>query len=325
MKVLVTGGAGYIGSHVAWELVDAGHEVTILDNLTTGVRENMPPQARFVEGDVGDPEAVDDALDGVEAVLHFAANIVVPESVADPLKYYHNNTVRVHNLLSRCVEAGVDKIVFSSTAAVYGTPEEIPVRETTPLDPINPYGRSKMFTEGMIRDVSYAHGIRHVILRYFNVAGADPKGRTGQSTPAATHLIKVACQVALGQRERIEIYGTDFPTHDGTGVRDYIHVTDLAKAHLLALDHLSGGGDSATLNCGYGHGYSVREVIDAVREVSGVDFEAREVGRRAGDPAALTADSSALKGLLAWEPDHDDLHFMVRTALDWERREGTSD
>ncbi len=270
-------------------------------------------------GDAGD---VDRALVGVEAVMHFAANIVVPESVSDPLKYYHNNTVRVHNLLARCVAAGIERFVFSSTAAVYGTPDIERVHETTPLSPINPYGRSKMCTEGMLRDVGYAHGLRHVILRYFNVAGADPQGRTGQSTPDATHLIKVACQAALGRRDGLAIFGTDFDTPDGTGVRDYIHVSDLAAAHLLALDHLAGGGHSTTLNCGYGHGYSVREVVDAVREVSGVDFEAREVGRREGDPAALIADSSALKELLGWTPKYDDLGVMVRTALDWERRVG---
>lgn len=323
MSILVTGGAGYIGSHVAHELVDDGRNVVILDNLTTGVRENMPDAAVFEHGDVGDFERVVALLEehDVEAVMHFAGSIVVPESVADPLKYYDNNTAATRSLIAACVRACVGQFVFSSTAAVYGMPdpEELPVSEETPTEPINPYGRSKLMTEWMLRDVSAAHEFRYVALRYFNVAGADPRGRTGQSTPQATHLIKVACQAALGLRERLAIFGTDYETRDGTGVRDYIHVTDLARVHILALEALESGERSRVLNCGYGHGYSVREVVDAVQRVSKADFAVVETDRRAGDPPELVADSTKLREEFGWSPDHDDLDEIVRTALEWEQ------
>ncbi|MGM0558480.1 MAG: UDP-glucose 4-epimerase GalE [Myxococcota bacterium] len=321
MKVLVTGGAGYIGSHVAYELVDAGHDVVILDNLSTGVRENVPEQAEFVLGDTGDAELTRRVLaDEVDAVMHFAASIVVPESVERPLAYYGNNTCNTRSLLEACVDVGVDKFIFSSTAAVYGMPDEVPVDEQSPVQPINPYGWSKLMTEQMLQDAGAAHSLDYVILRYFNVAGADPEGRTGQSTPNATHLIKVASQAALGERDGMKIFGTDYDTRDGTGVRDYIHVSDLAKAHIQSLGYLDNGGSSVVLNCGYGHGFTVREVIDAVRAVSGVEFEAEPAERRAGDPPTLVADSFRIADLLGWSPEHDDLEFIVRTALDWEEK-----
>ena len=324
MAVLVTGGAGYIGSHVAHALVDAGREVVVLDNLSTGVRANVPDQAAFVHGDVGDLEGIVALFAGydVDAVMHFAGSIVVPESVADPLKYYRNNTAATRTLIGACVSAGVGRFVFSSTAAVYGTPAELPVTEQTPTVPINPYGRSKLMTEWMLADVAHAHDFGYVALRYFNVAGADPKGRTGQSTPEATHLIKVCAEAAVGKREGLTIFGTDYDTRDGTCVRDYIHVTDLARAHLLALDALEAEpahpGLGGAMNCGYGHGYTVREVVDAMHRVGGVGFEVVEGPRRPGDPAALVADSSKLRSLLDWQPAHDDLDEIVRTALAWE-------
>jgi UDP-glucose 4-epimerase len=318
VRVLVTGGAGYIGSHVALQLAEAGHEVVIFDNLSTGHRRAVL-EGELVVGDLGDAEAVDGLLSGgcFEAVLHFAAHVVVPESVAEPLKYYGNNTRNTLGLLEACRRHGVEQFVFSSTAAVYGTPEDDPDEES-PLAPINPYGASKMMSERMIRDLSAASSLRHAILRYFNVAGAEARGRLGQSTPEATHLIKVAVQAALGRREKVSIFGTDFPTPDGTGVRDYIHVDDLARAHRLALDHLAGGGESLTLNCGYGHGASGREVLDTVRRVGGEDFAVEEAPRRAGDPARLVAGARAIREVLGWEPRHDDLEFIVRTAYDWE-------
>lgn len=322
MNILVTGGAGYIGSHVAHQLVEAGHRVVILDNLSTGVEANCPGEAVLVRADTGDAERVAEVLadEAIEAVMHFAASIVVPESVADPLAYYGNNTCHTRNVLARCVEAGVDKFIFSSTAAVYGMPKTQPVEESAALAPINPYGWSKAMTEQMLADTGRAHGMKYVILRYFNVAGADPKGRTGQSTPEATHLIKVACQAALGRREGMKIFGSDYPTRDGTCERDYIHVSDLARAHLDAMEYLAKGGASQVLNCGYGHGYTVREVIETVREVSGVEFEAAEAPRRAGDPPALVAEAGRIADVLGWEPMHDDLGFIVRTALEWEAR-----
>lgn len=325
MTILITGGAGYIGSHIAHELIDQGRQIVVLDNLVTGVRENVPADASFVWGDIGDLEAVTRLIQRhkISAVMHFAGSIVVPESVEDPLKYYLNNTAKTRTLLAACVANGVDKFVFSSTAAVYGIPDadQLPVSEDTPTEPINPYGRSKLMTEWMLKDLAHAHDFRYVALRYFNVAGADPKGRTGQSTPEATHLIKVACQAALGMREKLGIFGTDYPTPDGTGVRDYIHVTDLARVHVLALKALEEGHQSAVLNCGYGRGFSVREVIDTVRKVSGEDFPAEELPRRAGDPPELVADSSRLSQLFGWTPDHADLGEIVETALNWERRQ----
>ncbi len=324
MSILVTGAAGYIGSHIAHELVDDGRDVVVLDNLSTGVRENVPEAASFVHGDAGDFELVTRVLQehGVEAVMHFAGSIVVPESVEDPLKYYSNNTAVTRTLLAACVASGVDKFVFSSTAAVYGMPssDELPVTEETPTAPINPYGSSKLMTEWMLRDVAHAHDFRYVALRYFNVAGADPKGRTGQSTPQATHLIKVASEAALGKRERLAVFGTDYETRDGTCIRDYIHVTDLARVHILALEALEAGEQSRVLNCGYGHGYTVREVIEAVKRVSEVDFEVADAARRAGDPPELIADSTKLREQFGWQPEHADIDEIVRTALEWEKK-----
>ena len=324
--VLVTGGAGYIGSHVVWALLEAGHRVVVLDNLSTGVREQVAPDALFVEGNVGDAALLDKLMPdhGIQAVMHFAGSIVVPESVEKPLLYYRNNTLNSHGLIDACVRHGIGSFIFSSTAAVYGMPDQLPVFEDAPTQPINPYGSSKLMTEWMLRDAVHAHALRYVALRYFNVAGADPAGRTGQSTPQATHLIKVACEAALGARPEIFIFGEDYDTPDGTGIRDYIHVTDLADAHVLALGHLLGGGDSAVLNCGYGHGYSVREVLRAVEAVAGAPLPIRVGPRRAGDPAVLIAGAQRVRDLLAWTPRHDHLPTIVNTALDWEKRRQTA-
>ncbi len=321
MAVLVTGGAGYIGSHMVLALLDAGRDVVVLDNLTTGRRELVPEGARLVVGDVADGALVLRlvAAHGIDAVVHFAGSIVVPESVADPLGYYLNNTVRTRALLEACVLAGVTRFIFSSTAAVYGIPDVNPVAEDAPLRPISPYGTSKMMTETMLRDVAAAHDLRYVALRYFNVAGADPRGRSGQATPRATHLIKVACEAAVGVRSHVEIFGEDYPTPDGTGLRDYIHVSDLVHAHVLALDHLERGGESLTLNCGYGRGFSVRQVVEAVKAVSGVDFEVRRGPRRAGDPPALVAKADHIRAKLGWHPRLDDLETIVAHALAWEK------
>jgi len=322
MSILVTGGAGYIGSHMVHALLDRGDDVVVLDNLSTGVRGLVSPRATFVEGNAGDRALVLNIVKehGVMAVIHFAGSIIVPESVEDPLAYYTNNTTTSRDLIAACIGANVGNFVFSSTAAVYGMPEQIPVTEPAPTDPINPYGRSKLMTEWMLQDTSHAHDFRYVALRYFNVAGADPKGRTGQSTPRATHLIKRACQAALGRVEALDIFGTDYPTKDGTGVRDYIHVSDLANAHVKALDHLEDGGSSLTLNCGYGHGFTVREVIDTVARVSGNPVPTREALRRAGDPAVIVVDPSQIKKIFEWQPKYDDLDEIVRTAYAWEKR-----
>ncbi len=321
MTVLVTGGAGYIGSHMALRLGDAGEATVVLDNLTTGFDWAVDHRASFVQGDAGDTEFVGRLIKerGITEIIHFAGSIVVPESVTDPLKYYRNNTATSRNLLEAAVKGGVERFIFSSTAAVYGMTGLAPVEETTPLLPMSPYGRSKLMTEWMLADVAAAHPIKYGVLRYFNVAGADPQKRSGQSTPLATHLIKVASQTALGQRPKMDIFGTDYPTPDGTCVRDYIHVTDLIEAHKLLLDHLRGGGDSTTLNCAYGQGYSVRQVIDTVKSVSGVDFRVDEGPRRAGDPASITATGEKVRSVLGWQPAHADLREMVSTALDWER------
>jgi UDP-glucose 4-epimerase len=319
--ILVTGGAGYIGSHVVRQLGERGERIVVLDNLSTGFRENVL-YGELVVGDTGDAELVERVLREYEvrAVLHFAAHIVVPESVSNPLKYYLNNTANTRNLLACCERAGVEHFIFSSTAAVYGIPANIPVAETAPLEPINPYGRSKLMSEWMLRDVAAAGGMKHVILRYFNVAGADPEGRIGQSTPEATHLIKVACEAVTGQRDQVAIFGTDYPTPDGSGVRDYIHVEDLAAAHLAALDYLRTGADSTVLNCGYGHGYSVREVLDMVQRVAGCKLNIVESPRRLGDPPALTADAGRIRETLGWQPKYDDLELIVSSALAWERK-----
>jgi len=320
-KILVTGGAGYIGSHVVRMLTDMGRPVVVLDNLSTGFADAVLG-AELVVGDTGDRELVDTVLadHGVDTVLHFAAHTIVPESVSDPLKYYGNNTCCTRSLLECCAKAEVKHFIFSSTAAVYGIPDTPYCTEDSPLSPINPYGTSKLMSEMMLRDLGAASDMRHVILRYFNVAGSDPDGRIGQSTEKATLLIKVAAEVAVGKREQLYVFGTDYPTPDGTGVRDYIHVDDLADAHIKALDYLQGGGTSVTLNCGYGHGYSVREVIDAVNRVNGKPIKVREEPRRPGDPPALIAKADRARSVLGWEPRHDDLDFIVKTSLDWERK-----
>lgn len=321
MAVLVTGGAGYIGSHMVLRLCDAGETVVVLDNLVTGFDWAIDPRASFVEGNAGDMPLVAELISkhGIDAIIHFAGSIVVPESVADPLKYYANNTATSRNLIEAAVKAGVKHMVFSSTAAVYGMTGLEPVAEDSPLTPMSPYGRSKLMTEWMLQDTAAAHPFSYGALRYFNVAGADPKKRSGQSTPAATHLIKVTAQTALGQRDHVGVFGTDFPTPDGTGVRDYIHVSDLVEAHALLLDYLRGGGASTVCNCGYGTGYSVRQVIDMVRKVSGVDFEVREEARRPGDPASVVARADKVRELLGWQPAHADLEEIVTAAYDWER------
>ena len=321
MAVLVTGGAGYIGSHMVLELLDAGEKVVVLDNLSTGFWWAVPPEAVFAQGDMGDQGLVLRLIaeHSVTSIIHFAAKIVVPESVSDPLGYYLNNTVRTRALLEAAVQGGVKHFIFSSTAAVYGEPAVNPVPEDIALNPVSPYGRSKLMTEWMLQDTARAHPLRYVILRYFNVAGADPRGRAGQSTPEATHLIKVACQAALGQRSGLEIFGTDYATPDGTCLRDYIHVTDLARAHLAALNHLRAGGASDVFNCGYGRGYSVKEIAEVVKKVSGVDFKVTLSPRRPGDPAAIVARADKIKQSLGWQPRHDDVETIVAAALAWEK------
>jgi UDP-glucose 4-epimerase len=324
MSVLVTGGAGYIGSHMVWCLVDAGEDVVVLDNLTTGFRWAIAPEAKLVHGDVGDETLVGRLIaeHNVTAIIHFAGSIVVPESVSDPLGYYLNNTVKSRALIAAAVKGGVRHFIFSSTAAVYGTPKVTPVPEGAQLSPESPYGRSKLMTEMMLADTAAAHDLVYVALRYFNVAGADPAGRTGQSTKGATHLIKVASETALGKRDAITVYGTDYPTPDGTCIRDYIHVTDLAAAHSEALKHLRAGGKSLVANCGYGRGYSVFEVIDTVKRVSGRDFKVITGGRRPGDPSAIVADPALIMSEFGWKPRHDDLDEIVRSALTWEEALG---
>jgi UDP-glucose 4-epimerase len=319
--VLVTGGAGYIGSHVVRQLREAAVEVVVLDDLSTGFRDAVL-DAPLVVGNTGNADVVDSVLHrhDVGTVMHFAAHTVVPESVADPLRYYANNTCATRNLLAACVRHGVGQFVFSSTAAVYGVSDHGIAREDTPTRPINPYGRSKLMSEYMLRDLDDIGTMRHVILRYFNVAGCDPGGRIGLSTIGATLLFKVACEVVTGRRERLAIFGTDYPTADGTGVRDYIHVEDLAGAHLRALQHLNDGGESLTLNCGYGHGYSVREVIAAVERAAGARIAVEERPRRAGDTAMMISDASRIAQLFGWKPRYDDLDAIASTALAWERR-----
>jgi UDP-glucose 4-epimerase len=321
MKILVTGGAGYIGSHMVLELLARGDNVVVLDNLSTGFRSSIPNGVKLVVGDVGDEALVGKTLltEKIQAVIHFAGSIIVPDSVTDPLGYYFNNTVNSRALIATCIKHGVKQFIFSSTAAVYGNPESVPVKEDALLAPISPYGSSKLMTETMLRDASFAHDFRYVALRYFNVAGADPKGRSGQSTARATHLIKVACEAALGKRNHLDIFGTDYPTPDGTCIRDYIHVADLARAHGEALTYLAGGGISLVANCGYSHGYSVRDVIDSVKRISGTDFPVVEVPRRAGDPASLVADSACVRSVLGWKPELDDLDAIVAHAFAWEQ------
>lgn len=323
MAILVTGGAGYIGSHMVWCLLDAHEDVVVLDRLSTGFRWAVAPEAKFYEGDIGDSELLNRifASHDIEAIIHFAGSVVVPESVADPLTYYDNNTVKSRALIASAVKAKIKYFVFSSTAAVYGTPDgNGPVNEAAPLRPESPYGSSKLMTEIMLKDAAFAHDITYTVLRYFNVAGADVHGRTGQSTAGATHLIKVACEAALGKRNGIDVYGADYPTPDGTCIRDFIHVTDLVNAHLRALERMRAGGSSIVANCGYGRGFSVLDVLHQVKQASGVDFPVRIVERRPGDAVSVVADQMRITRELAWEPCHDDLNFIVRTSLDWESR-----
>jgi UDP-glucose 4-epimerase len=322
MSVLVTGGAGYIGSHMVHALLDGGEDVVVLDNLSTGVRELVSEKARLIIGDVADADLTRKILreHRVDAVIHFAGSVVVPESVEKPLLYYGNNTAASLSLINACVSEQVRNFVFSSTAAVYGASEEPKVAEDAPKDPINPYGRSKLLTEYILADATKAHDFRYTALRYFNVAGADPLGRTGQSTPRATHLIKRACQVAIGFVPHLDIFGTDFATPDGTGVRDYIHVSDLVAAHLLALEAMRKGAPSNVYNCGYGRGLSVREIVKAVEALTGRPLPVREGPRRAGDPPMLIADSTRLSRALNWQPQYAQIETIVGSALAWERR-----
>jgi len=325
MTILVTGGAGYIGSHMVHDLADAGESVVVLDNLSTGFRFLIPASIPFVAGSTGDRALVSDVIaqHRVSAIIHFAASIVVPESVADPLSYYSNNTMNTCALLDVAIKSGIQHFIFSSTAAVYGNAGNAPVREDAPTAPVSPYGNSKLMSEIMLHDAGNAHGLRFVVLRYFNVAGADPKLRTGQATPAATHLIKVACETAVGNRPKMDVFGTDYPTPDGTCIRDYIHVSDLTQAHSAALGYLRGGGGSATFNCGYGRGASVLEVIAAVKRASGRDFRVDISARRPGDAPALVANVDRVNSTLPWRPRYQNLDTIVAHALAWEKQLGS--
>jgi len=320
VPVLVTGGAGYIGSHAVLALKDAGWDVAVIDDLSNGSREVVPTGMPFYQGSIAERVLVDSILDErkIGAIMHFAGSIVVPESVADPLAYYLNNTVKTRSLIAAAVKAEVPRFVFSSTAAVYGNPQSVPVKEEALLQPISPYGSSKLMSEWMLRDSHAAYGLQYVALRYFNVAGADPKGRTGQSTPRATHLIKVACQTVLGEREQMDVFGSDYDTPDGTCLRDYIHVSDLAQAHLDALKHLRNGGASGAYNCGYGLGYSVLDIIKAVEKAAGKPVNKRMAPRRAGDPASIVAASDKIKREMGWTPKYQNIDLIVESALAWE-------
>lgn len=324
MNVLVTGGAGYIGSHTVCQLIDAGYDVVVVDNFYSGHRWAVHPKAVLIEADAGDRAMMQDVLKNysIESVIHFAAHMVVPESVANPMKYYLNNVAVSANLIAACVETGANKFIFSSTAAVYGNPDAATVNENTSTNPINPYGTTKLITEWMLRDLvnSNNEDFRYVALRYFNVAGAKHDGSLGQATPAATHLIKVACEAACGLRPGVSIFGSDYPTKDGTCIRDYIHIDDLARAHLDALKYLQQEGDSTVFNCGYGNGYSVKEVLETVKEVSGVDFPVHEVPRRLGDPVSLIADAGRIREKLGWQPQYNDLNLICASAYQWEKQ-----
>ena len=322
MTVLVTGGAGYIGSHMVWKLLDEGEEVVVIDRLSTGFEWAVPREVELVVADIADQAAVEAVIRRreVDAIIHFAGSIIVPESVIDPLGYYLNNTVASRALIESAVRAGVPHFIFSSTAAVYGTPELVPVPEDAPTRPESPYGTSKLMTEWMLRDTALAHDFRYAALRYFNVSGADPRMRAGQSTRGATHLIKVASETAIGKRPYMEIFGTDYPTPDGTCIRDYIHVWDLVDAHYLALKRLRAGGSSIVANCGYGRGFSVREVIDTVKKVVGRDFDVRLNGRRPGDAVIVVADASRARAEFDWQPSYDDLPTIIAHAVAWEER-----
>ena len=324
MPTLVTGGAGYIGSHMTLELLDAGSQVVVVDDLSTGLAAAVPETAQFVRADIADQALLQRLIEelGIDAILHFAGSVVVPDSVANPLAYYLNNTVKSRSLIETAIATGVRHFIFSSTAAVYGMPGSEPVAEQAALKPLSPYGNSKLMTEMMLADAARAHELSYVVLRYFNVAGADPQGRSGQSTPRATHLIKVACEAALGKRSYLEVFGTDYPTPDGTCVRDYIQVSDLARAHSAALAYLRAGGASETFNCGYGRGFSVLEVVEAVKRVSGRSFDVRLGPRRPGDPAQIVAASAKIRNALGWAPAYQDLDVIVRQALAWEDQLG---
>ena len=320
MTVLVTGGAGYIGSHMVQALKEAGESVVVIDTLSTGFADVLPDGVPLLVGDAGDETVVGNAIarHGVESIIHFAGSIVVPDSMRDPLGYYRNNTMTTRSLLNAAVKAGVSRFIFSSTAAVYGDPDQVPVPENAPTRPLSPYGSSKLMTEIMLHDVASAHGMNYVVLRYFNVAGADPLARMGLATVGATHLLKIAVEAATGQRAKIDVFGTDYPTPDGSCIRDFIHVSDLAQAHRAALSYLRGGGGSVTLNCGYGRGYSVLETIEAVRRVSGRNFAVSYAPRRPGDIMAMVADTSRIRGVLDWTPQYDDLETIAAHALAWE-------
>ena len=322
MTVLVTGGAGYIGSHMVHALADAGEGVVVIDNLSTGFSAFLPKGVPLFIGEAGDENLVEGviAAHGVDSIIHFAGSVVVPDSMRDPLGYYRNNTVTTQCLLNAAVKCGVNRFIFSSTAAVYGNPDEVPVPEHAPTRPLSPYGTSKLMTEIMLHDVASAHGMSYVVLRYFNVAGADPKGRTGLATVGATHLLKIAVEAATGQRAKINVFGTDYPTPDGSCIRDFIHVSDLAQAHRAALTYLRGGGASVTLNCGYGRGYSVLETIEAVRRVSMRNFAVQYAPRRLGDIMTMVADTSRIRSTLGWTPQYDDLETIAAHALSWEEK-----
>jgi UDP-glucose 4-epimerase len=322
MSVLVTGGAGYIGSHMVHALVDAGEPVVVIDNLSTGFSNFLPEGVPLAVGDAGDERLVASVIaqHDVDSIIHLAGSVVVPESMRDPLGYYRNNTMTTQSLLKAAIKSGVGRFIFSSTAAVYGNPEHVPVREDAPTRPLSPYGFSKLMTEIMLHDVATAHGMKYVALRYFNVAGADPKGRTGLATVGATHLLKIAVEAATGQRAKVDVFGTDYPTPDGSCIRDFIHVGDLVDAHRSALSYLRSGGTSVTLNCGYGRGYSVIETIEAVRRVSGCPFAVQYAPRRSGDIMKMVADTTRIRSLLDWTPRYDDLDTIATHALAWEER-----
>jgi UDP-glucose 4-epimerase len=322
MTVLVTGGAGYIGSHMVQALVEAGESVVVIDNLSTGFSQFLPQGVPLFIGDAGDENLVEGviAAHGVESIIHFAGSVVVPESMRDPLAYYRNNTMTTRSLLNAAVTSGVRRLIFSSTAAVYGNPDQVPVPESAPTRPLSPYGSSKLMAEIMLHDTASAYGMNYVALRYFNVAGADPQARMGLATVGATHLLKIAVEAATGQRAKIDVFGTDYPTPDGSCIRDFIHVGDLAQAHRAALSYLRAGGASMTLNCGYGRGYSVLETIEAVRKVSGRNFAVQYGPRRPGDIMTMIADTSLIRATLDWAPQYDDLETIARHALAWEEK-----